>query len=62
MFRDKHFTAIVLAAGKGSRMKSDVPKQYMLINDKEVIYYSLKAFQDSDVDDIILVTREEDIE
>lgn len=62
MFRDKHFTAIVLAAGKGSRMKSDIPKQYMLINDKEVIYYSLKAFQDSDVDDIILVTREEDIE
>ena len=43
-------------------MKSDIPKQYMLINDKEVIYYSLKAFQDSDVDDIILVTREEDIE
>ena len=61
MYKDKYFTAIVLAAGKGSRMHSDIPKQYMKILDKEVLFYSLKAFQDSEVDKIVLVTRNEDI-
>lgn len=56
-----HITAIVLAAGKGSRMQSDVPKQYMNIDGKPVLYYSLKAFDMSLVDDIVLVTGEEDI-
>lgn len=52
------YTAIVLAAGKGSRMKSDVQKQYMSLQGKPVLYYSLKAFQDSYVDQIILVAGE----
>lgn len=54
-------TAIVLSAGKGSRMKSDIPKQYMSLNDKPVIYYSLKAFEDSSVSQIVLVTGKEDV-
>lgn len=55
--------AIVLAAGKGSRMKSEVAKQYIELKGKEVLYYSLKRFQDNDnIDAIILVTRDEDIE
>ena len=56
------FAAIVLSAGTGSRMKSDIPKQYMDLNGKPVIYYSLKAFEDSDVDSIVLVTGRDDIE
>ncbi len=52
-------TAIVLAAGKGSRMHSDIPKQFMMLGDYPVLYYSLKTFQDSPVDDIILVTGED---
>jgi len=48
-------TAIVLAAGRGKRMESTVHKQYLLIKDKQVLYYSLKAFEDSQVDDIVLV-------
>ena len=55
-------TAIVLAAGKGSRMHSDIPKQFMTLGDYPVLYYSLKAFQDSPVDDIILVTGEDYVE
>lgn len=55
--------AIILAGGSGSRMNSDVAKQYMLLKDKEVLYYSLKTFQDSDkISHIILVTRSEDKE
>ena len=55
-------TAIVLAAGKGSRMHSDIPKQFMTLGDYPVLYYSLKAFQNSPVDDIILVTGEDYVE
>lgn len=47
--------AVVLAAGRGSRMHSDVQKQYMLLNDRPVIFYSLKVFQESFIDEIILV-------
>lgn len=54
--------AIVLAAGKGSRMKSDIPKQYLKINEKPILYYSLKAFQKNpQISEIILVTRKEDL-
>lgn len=38
--------AIVLAAGKGSRMQSDIQKQYMILQGKPVLWYSLKAFED----------------
>ena len=48
-------TAVVLAAGQGKRMQSSVHKQYLLIGDKPVLYYSLKAFEDSIIDDIVLV-------
>lgn len=57
----KHFTAIVLSAGKGNRMHSDIPKQYMDMQGYPVIYYALKAFEESKVDDIILVTGAEDV-
>ena len=49
------YAAIVLAAGSGKRMNSQVHKQYLIIQDRPVLYYSLKAFEDSAVDDIVLV-------
>lgn len=49
------YTAIVLAAGYGKRMNSKVHKQYLIIQDRPVLYYSLKAFEDSAVDEIVLV-------
>jgi len=58
---DKHITAIVLAAGKGNRMRSEIPKQYLNLCGRPVLYYSLKRFEESSVDDIILVTGEEEI-
>lgn len=51
---------IVLAGGKGSRMQSDVPKQYMELLGKPLLYYALKAFEDSDVESVVLVTAEGD--
>ena len=55
-------TAIVLAAGSGSRMKSKTKKQFIEIKGKTVIWYSLFEFEKSRVDEIILVTGKEDID
>ena len=54
--------AIVLAAGSGSRMNADVKKQFLELAGKPILYYSLNAFQNSIIDEIILVTSKEDIE
>lgn len=59
----KKCVAIVLSAGSGKRMNSDTKKQYLLIKEKPVIYYSLKTFQESSfIDEIILVTSPEDMD
>lgn len=36
--------AVIVAAGSGTRMGNDLPKQFILINDKPVLYYTLKTF------------------
>lgn len=56
------YTAIVLFAGKGNRMNSDIPKQYLQLEGKPVLAYSLEAFEKSRVDNIILVTGEADVD
>ena len=48
--------AIVLAAGQGRRMNSQVQKQYLMLGEYPVIYYSLRAFEQSFVDEVVLVT------
>lgn len=55
----KKCTAIVLAAGQGKRMGTKVQKQYLEIDGKPVLYYSLYAFEKSEIiDEIILVVGE----
>ena len=58
----KKTVAVVLAAGQGKRMRSDVQKQYLLLKDKPVIYYALKTFQNSFIDEIILVVGKGEVE
>ena len=55
-------SAIVLAAGSGSRMQSSKKKQFMEIKGKPLVWYSLFAFEKYGVDEIILVTGWEDID
>lgn len=58
-----HNYAIVLAGGKGSRMGSSIPKQYMEIDGRPMLYYSIAAFEScAFIDEIILVTVGTDIE
>ena len=59
----KKNVAVVLAAGQGKRMNSKVQKQFLLIKEKPVLYYTLSAFETSPlITDIILVTGKDEIE
>jgi len=52
--------AILVAGGLGKRMGSSIPKQFLHIDNKPVLYYSLKAFLDAYADlQIILVLPED---
>ena len=59
---DEKITAIILAAGKGSRMQSEMPKQYLPLFGKPILFYSLQAFEQSIVDEIILVVGKQEQE
>ena len=55
--------AIVLAAGSGKRMHSDVAKQFLELKGKPILCYSLDAFEKSpEIDEIILVAAADSIE
>lgn len=55
--------AVIVAGGVGKRMNSELPKQFMLLLGKPVLYYTLKAFLQSFPDmQIILVLPEDHIE
>ncbi len=55
--------AVIVAGGIGKRMNSDLPKQFMLLLGKPVLYYTLRSFLEA-FDDliVILVLPEEHIE
>ena len=58
----KYCTAVVLAAGSGKRMGSQIPKQFMPLKGKPVLWYSLQAMEQSPLmDEVVLVTGEDDI-
>lgn len=46
--------AIIVAGGTGTRMKSDLPKQFHLLQGRPVIWHSIKAFTEA-YDDIRIV-------
>ncbi|WP_024833030.1 2-C-methyl-D-erythritol 4-phosphate cytidylyltransferase [Ruminiclostridium josui] len=55
-------TAIITAAGKGTRMNSSINKQYLKIAGIPVLARTISVFEScSEVDDIILVVNESDI-
>lgn len=50
-------SVILLAGGSGHRMNSKIPKQYMELDGKPILAYSLLLFEQSFLDEIILVVR-----
>ncbi|HVU54180.1 MAG TPA: 2-C-methyl-D-erythritol 4-phosphate cytidylyltransferase [Puia sp.] len=55
--------AVIVAGGSGQRMGTQVPKQFLLLHGKPVLWYTLKVFLDAYEDmEIILVAPEEHLE
>ena len=48
--------AVIFAGGIGTRMKSDIPKQFIEVNDKPIIIHTIELFENNDlIDEIYLV-------
>lgn len=54
--------AIVLAAGSGTRMHTATKKQFLELQGKPVLWFSLKLFDEAAINDIILVAGPEDLD
>ena len=53
-------TAIILAAGKGLRLGSKIPKQFISFKDRMIIDYSISAFHiNKNINDIIIICNPE---
>ena len=46
---------ILTAGGVGSRMNNNIPKQFLTVNNKPIIIYTLEAFQNHPNIDLIIV-------
>jgi 2-C-methyl-D-erythritol 4-phosphate cytidylyltransferase len=52
--------ALIVAGGSGSRMGSATPKQFLLLHDKPVLYYTIKTFLDAYDDMRVILVLPED--
>lgn len=51
--------ALLTAAGSGSRMHQDIPKQFLHVDNKPIIIYTMQAFENNpQIDAIIVVTMD----
>ena len=51
--------ALLIAGGSGARMHQNIPKQFLTVNERPVIVYTLEAFQNhADIDAIAVVCIE----
>ena len=52
--------ALLTAAGASTRMGQDIPKQFLTVNEKPVIAYTMEAFQyHPEIDEILVVCLED---
>ena len=53
--------AIVVAGGKGKRMRKRINKLFLLLNKEPIIFHTMRKFQDcKNVNNIVLVVNPED--
>jgi UDP-N-acetylglucosamine diphosphorylase/glucosamine-1-phosphate N-acetyltransferase len=53
--KENNFCALILAAGKGTRMKSDLAKVLHVLNGKPLLHYSLVAAKEAGAEKIVAV-------
>ena len=59
----ENITGLIVAAGKGLRMQSYLPKQYMLLDNEPVIIHAIRALsQVNFITDIIVVVAEDQLD
>ena len=55
-------SVIVVAAGKGSRMKSSVNKQFLKLKGKAVLQHTIETFLEvEEIDEMVVVLSKEDV-
>ena len=60
MYKEKKVVALIAAAGKGRRMGSSKPKQFLTLGDKTILEKSTEAFENNaSVDDIYIISSPE---
>ncbi len=63
MLNNKYISAVIVAAGSSTRMKSSVSKQLLLIGGKAVLQHTVSAFEQSGIiDEVIIVCPKNDVE
>lgn len=56
-------SVIILAGGRGKRMHAGISKQYILLKEKPVLYYTIKRFMEcKEIQKIILVLPKDEID
>lgn len=54
---------VIVAAGTGSRMNMGINKQFIKLEGKEIIYYTIEKFyRNENIEDIVVVVKEEEAE
>ena len=54
---------VIVAAGTGSRMNMGINKQFIKLEGKEIIYYTIEKFyKNENIDDIVVVVKEDEAE
>lgn len=61
MIKEKTITAVILVAGNSTRFGKNRNKNFELVNGKTILSYSIKAFNENEyIDNIIVVLKEDD--
>mgnify|MGYP006128828693 FL=1 len=59
----KTITALIVAAGRGTRAASDIPKQYHKIAGKPILYLTIKAcLKHNDISQIVCIIHKDDVD
>lgn len=62
-YKNNFISVVIVAAGLGKRMKSDINKQYLLLKEKPIVAHTIEKFENNKyIDEIIVVTKEEEME
>lgn len=60
MYRNKKIGAVVVAAGSGTRMGEKIPKQFLNMKGRPMVFHSVWAFISChEIDKVVLVTGED---